>query len=99
MKLVVEKDNKKTVSIDDIDKYKTYAYAGVRDVYKLHRVSTRPERYAFVSLSDSLYYANGIFDTMKDAIGHCMASNDEVYEFNNPADFCQWALDKYKELK
>lgn len=101
MRLVVNKEDKKTVSIDNIDKDKIYAFVGVSNVYKLHRVNTeeRSERYAFISLSDSMFFANGVFETMKDAIGDCISGGDKVYEFDNPADFCQWALNKYEELK
>ena len=101
MRLVVKEEDKKTVSIDKVKENKVYAFVGVSDVYKLHRVNTEehPDRYAFISLSDSMCFANGVFETIKDAVDYCISVGDKVYEFDDPADFCQWALNKYEQLK
>lgn len=101
MRLVVKEKDRKTVSIDKINENKIYAFVGMSDIYKLHRVNTEehPVQYAFIGLSESRCFANGVFKSMKDAIDYCIAIDNKVYEFDDPVDFCQWALNEYRQLR
>lgn len=66
----------------DYNENKIYAFSSCGDIFKLHRIG---DSWAFISMSDSICWGNGNFETAKKALAsrNCMV-------FNNQREFINW---------
>jgi len=88
-KVILEPEKKNVVHIDRIGSHKTYIVVFGTEKYKLHRIGNYPDKYVFVYLLDSTCWANGIFDSMEDAIRAAIRDDGDVYEVDNMTDFIE----------
>lgn len=65
---------------------KIYAYKGMNDIYKLHRINSQ---YAFISNNNSISYANGLYNTPEE----CLKSVSSFREFKNAISFLNWCIE------
>jgi hypothetical protein len=80
-----------TIGIDSVENYQmVYGLKGDKVFYKLHHVSNtkKEERYAFISMTDSISYSSGDFATIKEAIKEASKYNqivvlDDISELKN----------------
>ena len=97
MNKVVDREYSGFTFADNVSDYKIYAFKGISNIYKLHRINERGiDRYAFISLENSLTYANGTFDSLRRAIETTIV-NDTVFEFDNVREFLEWATEQYED--
>lgn len=92
MKRVVTELDVTKVVLTDVDDDNIYTFKGCDDIYKAHRIED--DKFAFVCLNDSKCYANGIYDSLEELIGHTLRAGDEVFEFVGFKEFVEWLNDE-----
>lgn len=92
MKRVVKDKNVYTVSLENVNACKIYAFKGCNKIYKAHRIGD--DKFAFVSLANSDYFANGVHNSLEKLIGHTLWGDDEVFEFDDLEEFVEWLNDE-----
>ena len=94
MKRVIGTVNEDVVSINDVSGEKIYAFRGSANwIYKLHCVlndhDNEEDTFAFISMNDSDSWAESEYSSIEKAI---QAQTDNVFEFDNLKEFCEWCL-------
>jgi len=84
-------DSSNVISYKEVcTEQKIYAFKSYTDIYKLHRIqlSGASEKFAWISLGESICYANGLFDNVQTAL---LGSKDsDIFEFDNLKEFANW---------
>lgn len=80
-----------SVRIGDIDTSKLYVAMTERGVFKLHKLSHTPEKWAMISLFDSNCWYAGEHSTPQKAIRSCTS---DVWEFHNLKELVEWLTER-----
>lgn len=88
MRKIIEKIEDAYVVLEDISDCSIYAFKGGERIYKAHKIYR--DKWAFLAIDNSLFWANGEHDTLRELIKSNL--NNPVYEFDNVKEFCKWAL-------
>lgn len=91
MKQVVSTFEESIRRIQDVNSTKIYV---MDKGYKAHKLGNLS--WAWVSLSNSECYANGIFDTLISLIDSATRRGWQVYEFDNLKEFAEWIAKETK---
>lgn len=84
-------DNWKT-NLVEVDSSKIYIIKYLNNLFKLHKIK---EHYSFISLQDSYSNLNGIFNSIEEAIRHCLDKEYIIQEFDTYREFVRY-LNKVK---
>lgn len=88
MKEVITNICTEKVLLNEVDIYKIYAFKGYQNIYKAHRVED--DKYAFIDMETSSFYANDIHDSLQKLIKDTIKDGNEVFEFCNLEEFIEW---------
>ena len=92
MKEVITNICTEKVLLNEVDIYKIYAFKGYSNIYKAHRVEK--DRYAFIDMESSNFYANDVHDSLQKLIKNTIDNGNEVFEFANFEEFIEWLNDE-----
>jgi hypothetical protein len=91
MKKVIKGEEAQVVTLANIDERKIYACVSYDTIYKAHRVDD--DRWAFISMEESICWANGDYSSLREVIKSKIGSNS-IYEFDTTKEFLKWALEQ-----
>ena len=77
------------VTLSSCEADQIYAYYSMGHVYKLHRVNSEQDLYAFICLDDSISWANGV-GSFDEEMRTPIKNGTEIYEFVDVKEFINW---------
>lgn len=92
MKRVILDNCTAKVCLNEVASHKLYAFKGYQNIYKAHRVAD--DKYAFIDMESSNFYANDIHDSLQKLIKETIEDGDEVFEFSDLEEFIKWMNDE-----